>query len=97
MQFREIPYLWRKDMPDCVRAQRASLAKFKHDILFLPREGTLPPPPCLTIMGCLPAGGVGGHVLGRLRAGTGSRPGRRPRGGAAHGHLQDAIVRPPNL
>lgn len=64
----------------------ASLAKFRRHLpLVFDRHG------------CLPAGGVGGHVLGCFPAGTGSWPGRWPGDGVSYRHLQGAIVMTPNL
>lgn len=90
MQFREIPYLWRRDKPDCVCLNSAKftwLFNSDHSILFIIYNIQS----CLIVC-CLSPDGVGGHMSSRLPAGTGSWPGSGFGHRAAHCRLQNPIV-----
>lgn len=95
MQFREIPYLWRRDKPDCVCLNSALQ---EQSVLNLPGllirtlYYTIYNIQSCLIVYCLSPGGVGGHMYRRLPAGVGYWPGSGFGHRAAHCRLQNPIV-----
>lgn len=78
MQFREIPYLWRRDKPECVGDG------VNHLVIYLLQ--------CIHCLRCFSAGSVGGNLPGCHPAGTGYWSGGGLGCGAAHCRLQDSVV-----
>lgn len=93
MQFREIPYLWRRDKPDCVSSNCVHYCIYSGflsgPLCFLHNTN----PSWVTVCSMLSTAGLGGDLSCCLRAWTWSRPGGRFGIRAANGRLQDTIVR----
>lgn len=83
MQVVDVPYLWKKDRPDCVGAISLSLSLIHGFII----DNNI-----LRNIKCIPSDCLVGHVLGFYITGAWFGSGRWTWSGAAHGGLQGSVV-----
>ena len=92
MQFRDVPYLWKKDRPDCVSISQRTCVITRPLRLrkppFFPSNSTF----THSLIHRSSPGGVGGDLPGSRLAGAGSGAGCGPGGGAHRGCLQNSVV-----